>query len=149
MKKFPILILGLCLLPLNACGVKTDGGQIVFEATSLGKIPLKEEKTFIIKQHEFICFNVCSDDDGNFILANHDSYIINKDLQFGIRFKHVLNVAIYDISDEDNYVALSPISKDYENGDWGYQVNFGFMIRQDINLSMDYCSNIGKITHWC
>ena len=150
MKKLIMLTLALLLLPFSACTYNTDGTPIVFEATSLGKTAVREEKTITIKDHEFIYFNVCSDDDGNFILASHDAYISNNDIQFGVRFKHVANVVIYDTTNQDNYVPLDPMSKEYDNGDWGYQVNSGFTIRQNIVLSIDGSPyNIGKITHWC
>ncbi|MCF0117031.1 MAG: hypothetical protein HUJ61_03155 [Bacilli bacterium] len=148
MRKLLSFLLILLILPLCACNPK--GGAIVFEATSLGKTAIREEKVIIIKGHEFIYFDVCSDSEGNFILASADAYLCNKDIQFGVRFKHITNVAIYDITNQENYTRLEPIATDYENGDWGYQVNLGFMIRQDLQLSSD-CSpyNIGKITHWC
>lgn len=151
MKKILLtLTLVLFTFSLFSCGAKAGGESITFDATSLGTTAVREEKTIKIKNHEFIYYNVCSDEKGNFILQSSDAWISNRDIQFGVRFKYVPNVLIYDTSDEDNLVPLEPIFKDYENGDCSYKVNFGFVITQGILMSSDGSPyNIGKITHWC
>ncbi len=148
MKKIVSLILVIfTIFLLSSCN--KAGGIETYSASKIGKEPVLEEKTITIKKHEFTYYNVYSDDKGNFILKDQTSYIKNYDLSFGVRFKHNDDIQIYDITSEKS-VLLEPICTDYENGDWGYQVNCGFMICKSLESTEDFCDmNIGKISHWC
>ncbi len=133
---------------INSIPIPRSGGTITFSAERVSTKPQTTERTISIQGHEFFYYNVYNDGHGNFVLKDETSYIRNYDLQFGVRFKHLSCVAIYDISESlDNKKALSPIATNYENGDYGYQVYFGFEIK--INDSSYTDINIGKISHWC
>ncbi len=140
MKKL-LSVLLLFVLMCFSCG----GTGTTFSAHSISRIPEKIEKTIKIKGYEFTYYNVYNDGEGNFVLADNTSYIKNDGMNFGIRFQPT--ASIYDKNGE---TMLEPLSKDYDNGDWGYQVESGFMICVNKSISMTYKDvNIGKITHWC
>lgn len=149
MKKFIIKsLLGLVLLALASC---SPGEATTFSASKLGTSPLEKEQTVTISDHLFTYYNVSSDSNGNFILADSSSYITNSDMIFGIRFLHSTDVCVYDLSDASNISKIEAKTKDYDNGDWGYQIdNYGFKISLDSTSSTSYTKiNIGQITHWC
>lgn len=150
MKTYKILLMSLFLFPsLLSCG--TSGGFITFTSDSIAKTAYMAERTIKISGHEFTYYNVYSDGNGDFVLADNTSYIRNYDIQFGLRFKYVPNVLLYDISNGLlNPVAINPIVDEYENGDRGYSVHFGFEIRVAREISSSVLNmSIGKMTHWC
>lgn len=136
-----LLLFVICLF---SCG----GTGITFSAYFISRSPEKVEKTIKIRGYEFIYYNVYNDGKGNFVLADNTSYIKNTDMNFGIRFQS--RDGIVCIYDENGETTLETISKSYDNGDWGYQVDSGFLICVDKSIAMTYTDiNIGKITHWC
>ena len=72
--------------PLSPFG--RSGGMIKINAKKIGKTAFQEEKKVKIKDHEFTYYNVRSDSEGNWILVDNTSYIINKDIVFGFRFRN-------------------------------------------------------------
>ncbi len=147
-KLFALFILSLSFLGLAGCAPKS-GGTEFYSAKRIGTVAYQEERSITISKHEFIYYNVYSDEKGNFILKDETSYIKNNDLQFGLRFHHSDEVVIYDIT-KDPMTMLEPICTDYENGDYGYQVDRGFMITINPSFSTKINDiNIGQIGHWC
>mgnify|MGYP004444154157 FL=1 len=135
---------------LFSCGIgKKNGGIIVFSAKKIGKTPYKEKRNITISQHTFTYYNVYSDDEGNFILKDETSYILNFDIVFGLKFNnHNGDVLLYDVSENKNEI-IEPMdegSDEYAS----YSVNNGFKIQinPEIN-SIRNDINLGLISHWC
>ncbi len=132
---------------LTSC-IGTCGGTTTFSARRISKTPQKIEKTVKIEGHTFTYFNVYNDGEGNFVLADESSYIKNCDLSFGVRFQPT--AALYHIQETGAELTLAePTFMGYDNGDYGYQVFSGFVIKlSEKNADLTDVS-IGKITHWC
>lgn len=141
-----IISLVICLLSLASC--KPNGGFVTFTADALSTTPIREEKVFISQGHEFTYYNVYNDGNGNFVMADNTSYIINKDIQFGLR---VGTPFVYTIAnDGEDPISIKPTINN-GNGTYDFNVDFGFQIRGiSIYISMGYYNiNIGTIVHWC
>lgn len=146
MKKICVLALVFAMLTaLVGCGIRKSGEHVIFSAKGISKTPEKVEKTVTIKGTTFTYYNVYNDGNGNFVLADNTSYIKNENLQFGIRFGGEDSAVIKPLDSEQCY---EPMSKEYDNGDWGYQVYMGFIITIANDSALTNV-NIGKITHWC
>ena len=119
-----------------------------FDASSLPSEPVQEEKEAKISGHVFVYYNVYKSSDGGFVLKDNTSYIQNKDLVFGMKFKSDFALA-YPI--EDGIVSDTPMEiMEEKDGYRSYSVNCGFEIRIPKNISMLYQDiSIGKIVHWC
>ena len=121
----------------------------MFSAKKIGKTPYKEKRNITISQHTFTYYNVYSDDEGNFILKDETSYILNFDIVFGLKFNnHNGDVLLYDVSENKNEI-IEPMdegSDEYAS----YSVNNGFkiQIKPEIN-SIRNDINLGLISHWC
>ncbi len=123
------------------------GGVTVITADLIPTTPVKEIKTFTFEGHTFTYYNVFSDGEGNFVMADNTSYIANNDIIFGLSVK---SEYVYSINDNEQTLI------DYNNkGDDGYYYysveSYGIEIRGiSTSISMLYENiNIGKITHWC
>lgn len=125
-----------------------DGLTQIFDAFSLPKSPVKEEREAKILGHSFLYYNVCADMEGGFVLQDDTSYIRNYDLYFGLSFSKGLARA-YDISGgKEGY----DLCEDYEESETqqSYSVYGGFEIAIDKTLSSHhYDESIDKIVHWC
>ena len=144
---FRIVIIGMA--PLMVTGCIPNGGSITFTADLIGRTPVQQEKSFTYKGHKFIYYNVYNDGSGNFVMADNTSYIVNKDIHFGLRVKSPF---VYNLAQEgEEPVLIEPTSKQ-EDGYYNYAIrDFGFQIRGiGLSVSMLYSDiNIGTITHWC
>ena len=127
----------------NSPVIPRAGGLIKIDAKKIGKTAKLEEKKVKIKDHEFTYYNVKSDNDGNWILVDKTSYIINTDIQFGFRYKNEgTTIASYD-------KGMTPREMgEYGNGYYSFQVDFGFKIMIDESLDITDV-NLGIFEHWC
>lgn len=147
MKKNWLLPIAIFGVSLTGCSNPfIDGGTEVYSAAAIGTIAYEEERTIELLGNKFAYFNVRSDEEGNWVLDDANSYIKNNDIQFGLRFRHSEYVGIYE---GDSYIPIDPMFTEYENGDYGYQVYFGFRIapKPDVEFPEEGVS-IGKIAHW-
>lgn len=149
-KLIRLTIFAFIPLLITGCKPKPNGGSITFTADLIGDTPIEEEKTFTYKGHTFIYYNVYNDGNGNFVMANNDSYIANNDIQFGLRVKSAYVYTVPEDGGEPVWIEPSVHNKNGGYYDYAIQV-FGFQIRGiGLNISMNYTDiNIGTITHWC
>ena len=126
----------------------TSGGTTTFDASSLPNAPAQEEREAKISGHVFLYYNVYKNEDGDFVLKDNSSYIQNKDLVFGMKFKSSFVVAY---AMEDGVVSDTPMEiMEEKDGYRSYSVHYGFEICIPKDISMlyqDVC--IGKIIYWC
>lgn len=128
------------------------GGELIkMNAKKIGKTAFQEEKKVKIKDHEFTYYNVKSDSEGNWILVDNTSYIINKDIVFGFRFKN--NGGLVKITSYENSMEPRSMGEYYENPSYtSYSVHAGFKITVDeaVDIS-EYPDgfNLGIFEHWC
>ncbi len=159
MKKFiMVLFAALLIFNMSACLADNDtsqtdsdtiqdGGVTVITADLIPTTPVKEIKTFTFEGHTFTYYNVYSDGEGNFVMADNTSYILNNDIIFGLSVK---SEYVYSINDDEQTL----IDYNYK-GDDGYCYysieSYGIEIRGiSTGVSAEYKNiNIGKITHWC
>lgn len=129
----------------NSPFIPRSGGLVKIDAKKIGKTAVLEEKKAKVKDHEFTYYNVKSDNDGNWILADKSSYIINTDIQFGFRYKNAgTKIAAYDKGMEPR--DMGPFYQDETYN--SYQVDFGFKITIDESINIDNV-NLGIFEHWC
>ena len=112
---------------------------------------LIQQKKVKIKDHEFTYYNVKSDSEGNWILVDNTSYIINKDIVFGFRFKN--NGGLVKITSYENSMEPRSMGEFYEDPSYtSYSVHAGFKIMVDESVDMsDHPDgfNLGIFEHWC
>ena len=97
------------MAPLMVTGCIPNGGSITFTADLIGRTPVQQEKSFTYKGHKFIYYNVYNDGGGNFVMADNTSYIVNKDIQFGLRVKSPF---VYNLTKEgEEPVLIEPTNK--------------------------------------
>lgn len=122
------------------------GGELIrFSASKVGKTALLTKNKIKIKGHEFTYYNVVSDKDGNWILVDKTSYIINEDIQFGFRYKNAgTKITAYGEVEEPR--DMGPYYKDESYN--SYQVFSGFKITIDESLDITNV-NLGIFEHWC
>ena len=135
--------------PLSPFG--RNGVMIKMNAKKIGKTAFQKEKKVKIKDHEFTYYNVRSDSEGNWILVDNTSYIINKDIVFGFRFKN--NGGLVKITSYENSMEPRSMGEFYENPSYtSYSVHAGFKIMVDeaVDIS-EYPDgfNLGIFEHWC
>jgi len=128
------------------------GGELIkINAKKIGKTAFQKEKKVKIKDHEFTYYNVKSDSEGNWILVDNTSYIINKDIVFGFRFKN--NGGLVKITSYENSMEPKSMGEFYENPSYtSYSVHAGFKITVDESVDMsEYPDgfNLGIFEHWC
>ncbi len=149
-KKSLLLILPcLCLLPSCQSEPIAPGGTTTFYANSLPSVAVAEEKEVKISGHTFVYYNVYKDNEDNFILKDDSSYIINRDIIFGLKFSSGVARA-YTIQEKEGEPQECNLMED--NGEFRYYSIevYGFMICVDKTLSSTHQDvNIGKIAHWC
>ena len=136
--------------PLSRFGIK--GGELIkINAKKIGKTAFQKEKKVKIKDHEFTYYNVKSDSEGNWILVDNTSYIINKDIVFGFRFKN--NGGLVKITSYENSMEPRSMGEFYENPSYtSYSVHAGFKIMVDESVDIsEYPDgfNLGIFEHWC
>ena len=125
------------------------GGITKMDAKKIGKTAKLEEKRIKVKSHEFTYYNVKSDNNGNWILVDKSSYIINKDIQFGFRFKNE-GTKIDSYEAQNPVIDMGPYSNDITYN--SYRVDFGFKITiLDSTDMTNYPNgvNLGIFEHWC
>lgn len=125
------------------------GGVTKFTAIKISHNPVKEVKTLKDQGYTFTYYNVYSDNDGNFIMKDNSSFIINDDFQFGMKVKSPF---VYKLNDNNNDEEL--IEYDYldEEGYYNYTIVYPGIIIYGIDreASLNYENiNIGYIFHWC
>lgn len=131
---------------LTSC--HTNGGMIKFSANNISHNAIKEDKILNTQGHTFIYYNVYSDNDGNFIMKDNSSYILNNDIQFGLKVKTPF---VYELNDDGNEKL---IKYDYfdDEGYYNYAiVNPGIVIygiAREVSLNYENI-NIGYIFHRC
>ena len=128
------------------------GGELIkMNAKKIGKTAFQEEKKVKIKDHEFTYYNVRSDSEGNWILVDNTSYIINKDIVFGFRFKN--NGGLVKITSYENSMEPRSMGEFYEDPSYtSYSVHAGFKIMVDESVNMSEHPdgfNLGIFEHWC
>lgn len=126
-----------------------EGTYHVFDASSLSKTPLKEEKQVVIDGFEFAYFNVYRDDENGIVLQNKESYIRNDSILFGLLFHSDL-AAAYHMDEENGNGEECELT--YEREGFRSYTIFprGFEIAIDKSLSKEYTDiSIGSIEHWC
>ena len=129
----------------NSPFIPRSGGLVKIDAKKIGKTAVLVEKKVKVKDHEFTYYNVKSDNDGNWILVDKSSYIINTDIQFGFRYKNAgTKIAAYDKGMEPR--DMGPFYQDETYN--SYQVDFGFKITIDESLDINNV-NLGIFEHWC
>ena len=64
------------------------GGVEQIKASRIGTRAYLNERSVVINKHKFIYYNVISSRDGEWILMDKSSYIINTDIDFGFRYKN-------------------------------------------------------------
>ena len=128
------------------------GGELIkMNAKKIGKTAFQKEKKVKIKDHEFTYYNVRSDSEGNWILVDNTSYIINKDIVFGFRFRN--NGGLVKITSYENSMEPRSMGEYYENPSYtSYSVHAGFKIMVDESVDIsDHPDgfNLGIFEHWC
>ena len=128
------------------------GGELVkFNAKKIGKTAYQKEKKIKIKDHEFTYYNVTSDSEGNWILVDNTSYIINTDIQFGFRFKN--NGGLVKIINYNNGMEPRSMGEYSQDVDYtSYSVSHGFKIMVDESVDVSSYPdgfNLGIFEHWC
>ena len=122
--------------------------MIKFSANNISHNAIKEEKILNTQGHTFIYYNVYSDNDGNFIMKDNSSYIMNNDIQFGLKIKTPF---IYELNDDGNGKLINYNYLDDE-GYYNYAiVNPGIIIYgigREVSLNYENI-NIGYIFHRC
>lgn len=131
--------------------IARSGGVEKYNAKKIGKIAYQEEKKVEFFGHAFTFYNVKSDSEGNWILVDNTSYIVNLDIQFGFRFKNndgLVKIAAYGDGKEPRDMGKYSKDPSYTS----YQVDFGFKITVDESVNMSDCPNgfnLGIFEHWC
>ena len=128
------------------------GGELIkINGKKIGKTAFQKEKKVKIKDHEFTYYNVKSDSEGNWILVDNTSYIINKDIVFGFRFRN--NGGLVKITSYENSMEPRSMGEFYENPSYtSYSVHAGFKIMVDESVDIsEYPDgfNLGIFEHWC
>ncbi|MCR5332499.1 MAG: transcriptional regulator [Bacilli bacterium] len=126
-----------------------NGKTVSFSAKKIGTEAVKTAKRITIEGHTFTYKNVKSNKDGEWILMDETSYIVNTDMIFGFRYKNDLFVEInsYNGSEEPRHMSSSDRYPGYAN----YQVFNGFIltIKKDAQYYPELGVNIGVLQHWC
>lgn len=152
MKKNTLIKTIFLLIPILASCETRIGVSITFSANLISKEPSKTVKTFEYKDYSFSYYNVYNDGNGNFVMADNTSYILNLNITFGIRVKTPY-VYTYRANDETFTPKLIE-SKQYDDykGYYNFSISdHGFKIYgaaiDDPTPMKDV--NIGQIVHWC
>ena len=125
--------------------IPRGGGLVRIDAKKIGKTATLLEKKVKVKNHEFTYYNVKSDNDGNLILVDKTSYIINTDIQFGFRYRNAgTKITAYDKGMEPRDMGPFHDDETYNS----YQVDFGFKITIDESIETSNV-NLGTFEHWC
>ena len=125
--------------------IPRSGGITIMDAKKIGKTAKLEEKKVKVKDHEFTYYNVKSDDNGNWILVDKTSYIINTDIAFGFRYKNAgTKITAYGDKKEPRDMGSYYEDETYNS----YQVYNGFKITIDESLDISEV-NLGIFEHWC
>lgn len=121
------------------------GGVEQIKASRIGTRAYLNERSVVINKHKFIYYNVISSRDGEWILMDKSSYIINTDIDFGFRYKNAGTI-ITSYGDAQEPRDMGPY---YENEAYNsYQVYGGFKITIDEPQDLDHL-NLGIFEHWC
>ncbi len=138
-----------CLLSLAGCFEGVGGGIKTISASSLPSSPVTEARSFEACGYTFYYWRVYKDEHDNFVLKDRYSYIINCDMNFGLRFASSGVARAYELRDG----AADPVECDLmqeKEGELYYSLLLGFKIQIDPHLSVSYEDiNIGKLKHWC
>ena len=121
------------------------GGVEQIKANRIGSRTYLNERSVVINKHKFIYYNVISSRDGEWILVDKSSYIINTDWAFGFRYKNAGTI-ITSYGDAQEPRDMGPY---YGNEAYNsYQVYGGFKITIDELQDLDHL-NLGIFEHWC
>lgn len=121
------------------------GGVEQIKASRIGTRAYLNERSVVINKHKFIYYNVVSSRDGEWILVDKSSYIINTDIDFGFRYKNAGTI-ITSYGDAQEPRDMGPY---YENEAYNsYQVYGGFKITIDESQGLNHL-NLGIFEHWC
>lgn len=121
------------------------GGVEQIKASRIGTRTYLNERSVVINKHKFIYYNVVSSRDGEWILVDKSSYIINTDIDFGFRYKNAGTI-ITSYGDAQEPRDMGPY---YENEAYNsYQVYGGFKITIDESQDLNHL-NLGIFEHWC